>query len=164
MTKISEILSAHLVESLVASKVFGVLMKVQRYLGPAGSYELAFPAEWRLEYDEEGVPHFSDPRGNSGSLRVKTLLFRGPSAANLDPDDFLKDSLRKMPGSELVRVGKRNAVHSLERSDSTESHHWVIAEGPHVLLATYTISDVNALARSRELAAAVSILESVKFR
>src|SRR2546427_7867470 len=116
----------------------------QGFVGPEGAYEISLPLEWEASYDEEGIPEFRDPRKNLGPLRVKTYLFKGPSAASLDSRDFLKGSSRKMAGSEWVRLGGRDAIHSVERSDSKEIHHWLIAEGPHVLLATYTPSDTKA--------------------
>ena len=135
-------------------------------MGPEGAYELLLPAGWEASYDEDGIPELRDSRTNLSPLRVKTHLLKGPSAASLDSREFLKESSRKMPGSEWVRLGRRDAIHSVERSDSTEVHHWLIAEGPHVLLATFTLSDTKASSqdRSNELATVVSILESVKFR
>ena len=135
-------------------------------MGPEGAYELLLPPGWEAHYDEDGIPEFCDPRTNLSPLRVKSYLLKGPSAASLDSRDFLKESSRKMPGSESVRLGRRDAIHSVERSDSTEVHHWLIAEGPHVLLATYTLSNTKAPSqdRSNELATVVSILESVRFR
>src|SRR2546428_13948381 len=121
----------------------------QGFVGPEGAYEISLPLEWEASYDEEGIPEFRDPRKNIGPLRVKTHLLKGPSAASLDSRDFLKESSRKMPGSKWVRLGRRDAIHTVERSDSTEVHHWLIAEGPQVLLATHTLSD--AMAPSQEL-------------
>jgi hypothetical protein len=116
-----------------------------------------------VQYDEEGIPNFFDPVRNRDMLRVKTFLLRGPSAASQDSVGFLKETFRKTSGSDFVRLGQRNAVHWVERSDSTESHHWVIAEGPHIMLATCSVSSVEALRESKDLAAVISVLESVKF-
>ena len=138
----------------------------QGFVGPEGAYEISLPLEWEASYDEEGIPEFRDPRKNIGPLRVKTYLLKGPSAASLDSRDFLKESYRKMPGSDWVRLGAKNAIHSVDRSSSAEFHHWIIAEGPNVLLATYSLSDTAAPGqdRSNELALVVSILESLRFR
>ena len=139
---------------------------MQQYVGPQGSYELSLPPGWEVRYDEEGIPEFCDPRKLLGQLRVKSYLLKGPSAATLDSHDFLKESHRKMPGSEWVRLGGVDAIHSVERSDSTETHHWVVAEGPHVLLATYSAPRERASSRegSDELTAVSTILESLRFR
>ena len=139
---------------------------MQQYVGPQGSYELSLPPGWEVRYDEDGIPEFRDPRKILGTLRVKSYLLKGPSASTLDSHDFLKESYRKMPGSEWVRLGGMNAIHSVERSDSMETHHWVVAEGLHVLLATYSAPTERASGHegSDELTAISAILESLRFR
>ncbi len=141
-------------------------MTLQRSVGPERSYELSLPPEWEVSYDEDGVPNFRDSRRNLGTLRIKTYLFKGPSTATFDSRDFLQESRRKMPGSERIRLGHREAIYSVERSNSSESHHWVVAEGHHVLLATYALSGTMPSSReeSAELATVVSILKSLRFR